>query len=76
MRSHASRHQTILSLRGPEGHARDLFDIGRQGSDGSFFLAFSLRNMCLRQDLRCREVHLPAGLRVSVLARQATLAQL
>lgn len=68
--------EAVWSLGGPEGHARNVFDIRRQSPDGSFFLTFSLSNMCLRQDLHCREVHLPAGLWVSVLARQATLDQL
>ena len=69
--------EAIWSLRAPKvTPERNLFDIRPQGPDSSFFLTFSLSNMCLGQDLRCREGHLPAGLRVSVLGRQATLGEL
>lgn len=53
----AKTPEAIWSLKGPQGHARNLFDIRHQGLDGPFSLKVSLSNMSLCQDLRCTEIH-------------------
>lgn len=72
--SYIETSDSIWALKGPDGHSRQLYDV-RRGPD-SFFFMFDSYDACLGTGESCNEIHLPASLEVSVLARQATLEQL
>lgn len=73
-KSYIETSDSVWALKSPDGHGRHLYDV-RRGPD-SFFLMFDSYDACPGTGERCDEIHLPASLEVSVVARQATLEQL
>lgn len=73
--SYIETSDSICALKGPDREIRQLYYV-RRGPEYLLLIMFNSHDACLGRGGSCNEIHLPASLEVSVLARQATLKHL